>query len=233
MQKPHRTALLEDLLTRRILFLDGAMGTMIQGHKLNEADYRGTRFADFPHDLRGNNDLLTLTQPQIIRSIHTAYLEAGADIVETNTFNSNAASMAGSTCSRPAFWCTPITSEDFAGLRDVIFSDVFLDAGLRRPPITRSYSRPNSPRTFSMAARMTAARIDVACRALDAFAEKRRQLFVVRARNCTLRKDGEDVRDPRIRDPHLLAVQRIRRPIGGEHSARPRIHRVRAGGRFR
>ena len=94
MQKPHRSALLEDLLTRRILLLDGAMGTMIQGHKLNETDYRGQRFVDFPHDLKGNNDLLTLTQPQIIRSIHTAYLEAGADIVETNTFNSNAASMA-------------------------------------------------------------------------------------------------------------------------------------------
>ena len=90
----HRSTLLENLLTQRILLLDGAMGTMIQSYKLNEADYRGTRFADYPHDLKGNNDLLTLTQPDIIRSIHRAYLEAGADIIETNTFNSNAPSMA-------------------------------------------------------------------------------------------------------------------------------------------
>lgn len=94
MNENPRTELLKRLLASRIVLLDGAMGTMIQSHKLNEADYRGTRFADFPHDLRGNNDLLTLTQPQVIRSIHEAYLEAGADIIETNTFNSNAASMA-------------------------------------------------------------------------------------------------------------------------------------------
>lgn len=94
MAKSERTALLEDLFKHRILILDGAMGTMIQRHKLEEADFRGARFADFSHDLRGNNDLLTLTQPHIIREIHTGYLEAGADIIETNTFNSNAASMA-------------------------------------------------------------------------------------------------------------------------------------------
>ncbi len=94
MTRESRTALLESLFAQRILILDGAMGTMIQTFKLTEADFRGQRFADFPHDLRGNNDLLTLTQPQVIRSIHTGYLEAGADILETNTFNSNAASMA-------------------------------------------------------------------------------------------------------------------------------------------
>ncbi len=94
MTRESRTALLESLFAQRILILDGAMGTMIQTFKLTEADFRGQRFADFPHDLRGNNDLLTLTQPGIIRSIHTGYLEAGADILETNTFNSNAASMA-------------------------------------------------------------------------------------------------------------------------------------------
>ncbi|WP_292993920.1 methionine synthase [Nitrosomonas sp.] len=94
MTRESRTALLESLFAQRILILDGAMGTMIQTFKLTEADFRGQRFADFPHDLRGNNDLLTLTQPEIIRSIHTGYLEAGADILETNTFNSNAASMA-------------------------------------------------------------------------------------------------------------------------------------------
>lgn len=94
MIRESRTALLESLFAQRILILDGAMGTMIQTFKLTEADFRGQRFADFPHDLRGNNDLLTLTQPEVIRSIHTGYLEAGADILETNTFNSNAASMA-------------------------------------------------------------------------------------------------------------------------------------------
>jgi 5-methyltetrahydrofolate--homocysteine methyltransferase len=88
------TSLLQDQLSRRILLLDGAMGTMIQGYKLEEADYRGERFADWPSELKGNNDLLSLTQPQIIRDIHRAYLDAGADILETNTFNANAASMA-------------------------------------------------------------------------------------------------------------------------------------------
>ena len=72
----------------RILVLDGAMGTMIQQHKFSEADFRGARFADWPRDLRGNNDLLSLTQPEAIRAIHLAYFEAGADIVETNTFSS-------------------------------------------------------------------------------------------------------------------------------------------------
>jgi 5-methyltetrahydrofolate--homocysteine methyltransferase len=89
-----RTKALKDTLAERILILDGAMGTMIQRHKLEEADFRGERFADWPRELKGNNDLLTLTQPSIIRGIHEAYLEAGADIIETNTFNANAVSMA-------------------------------------------------------------------------------------------------------------------------------------------
>lgn len=89
-----RTDLLKQLLSERILMLDGAMGTMIQSYKLSESDYRGERFVDFPHDLKGNNDLLCLTKPEVIRAIHRAYLEAGADIIETNTFNSNAPSMA-------------------------------------------------------------------------------------------------------------------------------------------
>jgi 5-methyltetrahydrofolate--homocysteine methyltransferase len=89
-----RLSQLEPLLARRILLLDGAMGTMIQSYHLGEADYRGERFADWPRDLKGNNDLLSLTQPAIIRAIHTAYLEAGADILETNSFNSTAISMA-------------------------------------------------------------------------------------------------------------------------------------------
>ena len=83
-----------DLLARRILILDGGMGTMIQQYKLTEAQYRGERFADWPVDLKGNNDLLVLTQPQIIREIHQAYLDAGADIIETNSFNATAIAMA-------------------------------------------------------------------------------------------------------------------------------------------
>jgi 5-methyltetrahydrofolate--homocysteine methyltransferase len=75
-------------LEKRILVIDGAMGTMIQRHKLTEADYRGERFKDWPSDLKGNNDLLSITQPQIIIGIHKEYLEAGADIIETNTFSS-------------------------------------------------------------------------------------------------------------------------------------------------
>ncbi len=84
----------KQLLEDRILILDGAMGTMIQRYKLDEADYRGERFQDWPCDLKGNNDLLSITQPTIIRDIHKAYLEAGADIVETNTFNSTSISLA-------------------------------------------------------------------------------------------------------------------------------------------
>jgi 5-methyltetrahydrofolate--homocysteine methyltransferase len=91
---PPRTDLLDSLLRDRILILDGAMGTMIQGYHLDEAGYRGSRLRDFDHDLKGNNDLLTLTQPQIIREIHGQYLEAGADVIETNTFNSTSIAQA-------------------------------------------------------------------------------------------------------------------------------------------
>ncbi len=83
-----------DLLSQRILILDGAMGTMIQRHKLDESQYRGGRFADWHRDLKGNNDLLTLTSPETIAGIHRAFLEAGADILETNTFNSTRVSQA-------------------------------------------------------------------------------------------------------------------------------------------
>ena len=81
---------LEQALQRRMLVLDGAMGTMIQGEGLQEADYRGERFANHPYDLKGNNDLLSLTRPDIIAGIHRRYLDAGADIIETNTFNGTA-----------------------------------------------------------------------------------------------------------------------------------------------
>lgn len=81
-------------LNVRILVLDGGMGTMIQSYRLNEADFRGERFADWPCDLKGNNDLLVLSKPEVIAAIHNAYFEAGADIIETNTFNSTTIAMA-------------------------------------------------------------------------------------------------------------------------------------------
>jgi 5-methyltetrahydrofolate--homocysteine methyltransferase len=85
---------LKEILDQRIVILDGAMGTMIQRYKLKEDDYRGERFKDHPTSLKGCNDLLCLTQPHIIRDIHLAYLEAGADIIETNTFNAQKISLA-------------------------------------------------------------------------------------------------------------------------------------------
>ena len=112
-RQPARVAALEAALASRILIIDGAMGTMIQRHELQEADYRGERFAEGfdalfaadghahgpgcgceGHDQRGNNDLLSLTRPDIIRAIHRDYLQAGADLVETNTFNSTSISLA-------------------------------------------------------------------------------------------------------------------------------------------
>jgi 5-methyltetrahydrofolate--homocysteine methyltransferase len=91
---PDQTSALANAITRRILILDGAMGTMIQGYKLEDADYRGERFKDWPHDIKGNNDLLCLTKPEVIREIHEKYLAAGADILETNTFNAQRISLA-------------------------------------------------------------------------------------------------------------------------------------------
>src|SRR4030066_433040 len=85
---------LQNILQKRILVLDGAMGTMIQRHKLSEKDFRGERFKDHPYDLKGNNDLLSITRPEIIKAIHRAYFEAGADIVETNAFNGTPISQA-------------------------------------------------------------------------------------------------------------------------------------------
>ena len=92
--REQRIQQLHATLKQRILLLDGAMGTMIQRHKLDEAAYRGERFADWPSDLKGNNDLLSITQPEIIQGIHEEYLKAGADIIETNSFNSTRISMA-------------------------------------------------------------------------------------------------------------------------------------------
>ncbi|HUU67656.1 MAG TPA: homocysteine S-methyltransferase family protein [Methyloceanibacter sp.] len=94
MTRDERITALKREAKERIVILDGAMGTMIQRYRLDEAGYRGERFKDHPRDLKGNNDLLVLSQPDIIREIHSAYLEAGADMVETNTFNAQAISQA-------------------------------------------------------------------------------------------------------------------------------------------
>jgi 5-methyltetrahydrofolate--homocysteine methyltransferase len=94
MTRDEKTAALKAAAAKRILIIDGAMGTMIQRHKLDEDGYRGTRFADFEKSVKGNNDLLVLTQPKIISEIHEGYFAAGADIVSTNTFNAQRISLA-------------------------------------------------------------------------------------------------------------------------------------------
>ena len=87
MTRDERITYLRSALDKRILIIDGAMGTMIQRHKLGESDFRGERFAKHGHELRGNNDVFVLTRPDMIEAIHSAYLEAGADIIETNSFS--------------------------------------------------------------------------------------------------------------------------------------------------
>lgn len=94
MDRTERLEAFRRMARQRILLLDGAMGTMIQDHKLSEDDYRGKRFASYKSDLKGNNDLLNLTQPRIIREIHLDYLHSGADMITSNTFNANSTSMA-------------------------------------------------------------------------------------------------------------------------------------------
>ena len=83
---------MKEILKNRILVLDGAMGTMVQSYNLNENDFRGEQFKEHSCDLKGNNDLLSLTRPDIVRDIHYAYLDAGADLIETNTFNATSIS---------------------------------------------------------------------------------------------------------------------------------------------
>ena len=92
--RPDATAELTAAMRDRVLVMDGAMGTMLQRYELTEADYRGDRFADWPRDVRGNSDVLSLTRPDVVRAIHREYLEAGADVVETNTFSAQRISQA-------------------------------------------------------------------------------------------------------------------------------------------
>ncbi|MEO1338776.1 MAG: homocysteine S-methyltransferase family protein, partial [Myxococcota bacterium] len=94
MNRTERIAQFKRLLEERIVILDGAMGTMLQREKFEEEDFRGERFRDHSSDLKGNNDILSLTQPDAVRRVHEAYLAAGADVIETNTFNGNAPAQA-------------------------------------------------------------------------------------------------------------------------------------------
>jgi 5-methyltetrahydrofolate--homocysteine methyltransferase len=127
---PHgytRATDLPDILSRRIAVLDGAMGTMIQRYKLGEADFRGERFANHSKDLKGNNDLLPLTKPEVVLEIHEQYLAAGADIIETNTFGA-----------------TSVAQEDY-GLPEIAYELNVLAARLARQACER-YSTPDKPR---------------------------------------------------------------------------------------
>ncbi|WP_431264714.1 homocysteine S-methyltransferase family protein [Roseateles chitinivorans] len=122
-----RGAALPAILAQRIAVLDGAMGTMIQRYKLTEADFRGERFADHPKDLKGNNDLLVLTKPEVISEIHRQYLDAGADIIETNTFGT-----------------TTVAQEDY-GLQDYAYEMNVAAARLAREAC-EAFSTPDKPR---------------------------------------------------------------------------------------
>ena len=122
-----RGAALPAILEKRIAILDGAMGTMIQRFKLTEAQYRGERFADFHKDVKGNNELLSLTQPDVIRQIHEGYLAAGADLIETNTFGA-----------------TSVAQEDY-GMADLAYEMNLESAKLARAACDK-YSTPDKPR---------------------------------------------------------------------------------------
>ncbi|MFH1051586.1 MAG: methionine synthase [bacterium] len=135
------TKQLNSLLRERILVLDGAMGTMIQKHKLTEKDFRGERFKDFPNDLQGNNDLLCLTQPDIIRNIHKEYLLAGSDIIETNTFNAN-----------------PISQSDY-GTQDLTYEINLQAATLAREAVDLIRSQKSEVRSQNVKPRFVAGAI--------------------------------------------------------------------------
>ena len=122
-----RAAALPETLKQRIVILDGAMGTMIQRFKLSEADYRGERFKDFPKDVKGNNELLSLTRPDVIRDIHEAYLAAGADLIETNTFGA-----------------TTVAQEDY-GMADLAREMNLASARLAKAACEK-FSTPDKPR---------------------------------------------------------------------------------------
>ena len=131
--------LLADLFAKRILFLDGAMGTMIQQHKLSENDFRNDSFADVKGDLKGNNDLLSITRPDIIEDIHRAFFEAGADMVETNTFS-------GTTIAQADYEMESIAYEiNYAGAR-LAREALRLGEDVEQPPRLRGHPRAQPPR---------------------------------------------------------------------------------------
>src|SRR4029077_10268290 len=143
--QPDRTDELRALLERRILILDGAMGTTIQGYRLSEGDFRGRRFAGSARELKGNNDLLSLTRPEVIREIHSQYLEAGADILSTNTFNSNAPSQADYGLEGLAYELNHAAAAIARGA-----ADRASDADPRRPPCVAGGLGPtNKPASIS------------------------------------------------------------------------------------
>ena len=127
LAQPAVAAQLEALLKKRILILDGAMGTMIQRYKLGEAEYRGTRFAAFGHDVKGNNELLVLTRPQVIREIHEQFLAAGADIIETNTFGA-----------------TRVAQSDYH--MESLVAEINIAAARLAKEVCAKFSTPESPR---------------------------------------------------------------------------------------
>jgi 5-methyltetrahydrofolate--homocysteine methyltransferase len=109
---------LEKILSKKILVMDGAMGTMVQGYNLEEKDFRGNRFLNHKSDLKGNNDILSITQPEIIKEIHAAYLEAGADIIETNTFNSTSISQSDYNLENIVYELNKISAEIACSVRE-------------------------------------------------------------------------------------------------------------------
>ena len=109
---------LEKILSKKILVMDGAMGTMVQSYNLEEKDFRGNRFLSHKSDLKGNNDILSITQPEIIKEIHAAYLEAGADIIETNTFNSTSISQSDYNLENIVYELNKISAEIACSVRE-------------------------------------------------------------------------------------------------------------------
>ena len=125
-----RAAALPQILRERIVVLDGAMGTMIQRHRLTEADYRGERFKGHAKSLKGNNDLLQLTRPDVIAAIHDQYLQAGADIVETNTFGATSVGIPRARRARATASASPLVSSSFTATRTAVGT---LRLATRRP----------------------------------------------------------------------------------------------------
>ena len=148
MTREERIAALKHEAKERILILDGAMGTMIQRYKLDEAGYRGERFKDHEPRLKGNNDLLVLTQPDIIREIHDAYLEAGADILETNTFNAQA-------IARPTTVCEDLRYEMNVAAAKLAreAADAWTAKTPRQAALRRRRHRPDQPHRLDLARR--------------------------------------------------------------------------------